>query len=114
MAARVLRTTGEPPAMRRHWLMVDAVVATDDGNWFDVGPFSKGMEIRFTGITTATLQIRGSSAAAQPDDSDDQAQIGSDVTANGTVDVTSPPRWLKIKTSAWTTGTISVFMVAST
>lgn len=101
------------PEVRRHWLMIDDKVAVADGVWVDLSKFTKELELRFTGITTATLQVRGSSASTKPLDTDDQVQEGLDVIANGTVNIQHPPRWLKVKISAWTSGTIRVFMTGS-
>lgn len=101
------------PENRRHWLMADSIVAGDDGVWVDTGPFTKEMELEFKGITTGTMQIRGDSGATKPLDSVHGDLIGVAKTTNGRVEVSNPPRWMKVRTTVWTAGTFIVTMTAS-
>lgn len=86
------------------------VVAVMDGEWFDargLGPI--GIEV--SGITTATAQIRGSNATAKPADNTHGSAIGADITADGIVRVDTPVCWMKVRVSAWTSGTIAARLV---
>jgi hypothetical protein len=89
--------------------LLDAIVATDNGEWLDV----RGLEawsIQIDGITTATLQIRGSNNPTIPSDSAHGEQLGSDVTVDAIYYTDSPLNWVKVRCSAWTTGTISAYL----
>lgn len=93
--------------------MADEIVAVDDGVWVDVGPFTKEMELEFKGITTGTMEIRGDSGTTKPLDSANGDLIGVAKTTNGRVNVSKPPRWMKVRTTVWTTGTFIVTMTGS-
>ena len=87
---------------------VIAAVAVSDGmGWVDTSGFAQAI-IHVEGITTATVQFRGSNQTAQPGLTDDEVPI-SEVTANGMTTLTGLPRWLKVKVSAWTTGTVNCY-----
>lgn len=101
------------PEVRRHWLMADSIVAVDDGVWVDVGKFVKEMELEFKGITTGTMEIRGDSGETKPLNTAAGDLIGTAKTTNGRVNVTHPPRWMKVRTTVQTTGTFIVTMTAS-
>lgn len=93
--------------------LLDSVVAIDDGDWIPaLGFFPFCFEI--SGITIATVQIRGSLAPTKPDNTDHGFQLGSDFTTSGNQSLTSlaPMRWVKARVEAWTSGTIIVDMVA--
>lgn len=90
--------------------LLTAAGAVDDGEWIDVlhyGPFSLDIVIS----ATATAQIRGSNALTKPADTVHERQIDVDVTASAIVEVTMPVRWLKVRVSAWTSGTVDAFLV---
>ena len=87
-------------------VLFTGAVAINDGEWVDVRGISP-MSIHVAGITTATVQIRGSNAAAAPANNTHGVPIGADITADGMAAVTTPMNWLKARVSAWTTGTIS-------
>lgn len=87
--------------------LVASAVATGNGEWINIeglAPFS----IHVSGITTATVQVRGSDKATIPANTAHEIQLGSDITADGLYEYTVPVRWIKAMVSAWTTGTIIV------
>ncbi len=87
--------------------LIDSAVATGDGEWINI----EGMNYYSThvsGITTATVQVFGSNKATIPDNTDDEEQLGVDITADGIQEYSVPLRWIKAKVSAWTAGTIIV------
>lgn len=90
--------------------LLDAVGATSDGAWIAVDgvrPFT----IHLDGITTATVQVRGSNLPSKPADNTDGFQVGVDLSANGAIAVDLPLRWLKVKITDWTEGDISAYLV---
>ena len=80
------------------------VAATDTGDWVDVSDL-ENMTIDVYGITTATVQVRGFNTISKPLASADGRLIGSNITTDKMVAI-HPMKWVKIKVSAWTTGTI--------
>ena len=94
----------------REATLVNAVAATQDGEWVDIyGVHPLSLDI--SGITTATLQVRISNDLVKPADTSHERQAGTDITADSTVTIDAPYRWLKIRISAWASGTITVRMV---
>lgn len=90
--------------------IVGAVAASDGMGWFDTSGYKQAV-VHIEGITTATVQIRGSNQAAMPGATDDEVLLISEVTADAMSIVTAVPRWMKIMVSAWTTGTINVYVM---
>ena len=97
----------------RTWLLTDAAVATGDGVWVTIGPFRQNINIHVDGITTATVEIDGSSTSSIPANTNHGDQIGGNITADGHISLLEPPRWVKARVTAWTSGTISVYMTGS-
>lgn len=98
----------------QRYKLLDAAAGTTDGQWVDVRGF-KRFSLHITGTGTATLQVRGSNELAMPDNSSHAAQIGADVTnpaADSVISVDVPLSFIKIRVSAYTNGTYSVFAVA--
>ena len=90
--------------------MLTGVGAVDDGEWIDVlhyGPFSIDLIIS----DTAVAQIRGSNALTKPADTAHERQIDVDISASAIIEVTMPVRWIKVRVSGWTSGTIDAFLV---
>jgi len=102
----IIKTTSDA----RHWLLTDAAVATGNGVWVEVDPFSRDLSIHVDGITTATVIIGGSSESTVPANSAHGDPLAT-VTADGHFALSNPPRWIKARVSAWTSGTISVYAV---
>lgn len=94
----------------KQWKLIDAAAATDNGVWIDTAQFGDG-DIEVTISGTATVQIRGSSAPTIPANASHVNQIGSDVTASGDYDMIRAPRWLKARVSAWSSGTVNVYVL---
>lgn len=90
-----------------HVLFIDAAVATDNGVWIDTRGYPDG-SIDITIATTATVQVRGSDAAAVPAASAHGNQLGADITASGLYELTNSSRWLKVRVSSWNSGAVSV------
>ena len=93
------------------YTLIDALAATNDGVWVDVSGF-KDFTLHVDGITTATVQWHGSNKATLPANTDDDSQIGVDITADGLYQAPGPFKWMKASISAWTSGTISAFLEA--
>jgi hypothetical protein len=77
------------------------------GVWLEVrglGEFS----VETSGITSATVQLRGSNEPTTP--TGDGTQIGSNITTNTITQVTGRYRWVKAMTPAAVTGTVNVWL----
>lgn len=95
--------------------LLDGIVATDNGTWFSVEdrfnvPYALAKTIHIKGITTATLHVCGSCEPTKPIDTDHGIQIGDDVTADCLVEINHSIKFIKVRCSAWTTGTISAYL----
>lgn len=87
--------------------VVGAVATSDGVGWFLTAGFSQ-IVVHVEGITTGTVQLRGSNQTAQPAATDDELAIG-EVTADGWLVSTALPKWMKVMVSAWTTGTFNAY-----
>lgn len=87
---------------------LDGVTAPGNGVWFEAEEYSKGSLHIWASLGTfsATLKLMGSNADAKPDDSVDGPQIGSDITAAGITNITTPCKYYKVKPTGVTTCTI--------
>ena len=94
-----------------HFLGAAGIGAVDDGYWLNVQDLKEG-SLHITGITTATVQIYGANVTDEPADATDHIQIGADISSNAVFDMDSPVKWMKVKVSAHTTGTIKAIMLA--
>lgn len=92
--------------------LLNAVTATGDGEWMNIEGFHP-LSFHVKGITTASVQIRGSNAPTKPANASDELQLGSTVTADALVSLDAPVKWIKAKVSAYTSGTISVYMLGA-
>jgi len=90
-------------------VLLDAVAAQDNGDWLDVEGYGK-KTIEIIISNTATAQVYVSNAPAKPLNTADHIKVGADVTTSGLVELTSPVRWLKVKVSGWTSGTVSAYV----
>lgn len=93
-------------------ILLNAVTATGNGEWINIEGFHP-LSFQISGITTASVQFRGSNNPTKPADASDEFQLGSTVTADALVALDAPVKWLKAKVSAYTSGTISVYMVGA-
>ena len=92
--------------------LLESVGAQDDGEWVDVSginPFT----VHIDGLTTATMQMRGSNAPNLPDDTTHGIQLGSDIAVDGIYCVAVPIRWFKVRVVAFTSGTITAYFEGS-
>ncbi len=92
------------------YTLLSSVTGTNTGTWKEVTGWSR-ITIDILGITTATCQIFGSCEPTKPADATDGRQIGSDVTANAMSEITRKLKWIKVKVSAYTAGTINAYAV---
>lgn len=88
-------------------LLTDQAAATS-GEWVNIAGWEASIEVE--GITTATVQIRGSNRKVQPASSFDGFQLGSDITADKCVALDAPVTWIKVMISSWTGGTINAYL----
>ncbi len=86
--------------------LLDAIVATGNGEWIDISGL-KAYNIHTSGITTATLQIRGSNDVSKPSDATHDIQLGSSITADGMKEFATPLKWIKVRVTVWAAGTIT-------
>ncbi len=91
--------------------LLDAVVATGDGEWINVAGFHP-LSFQISGITVATLELDGSNAPTRPLNSVHGFYLAQP-TGDGAVDVDMPVEWVKARCTAYTSGTITVDMVGS-
>lgn len=92
-----------------HIAALDAVVAVDTGQWISTKGYDQGT-IHIKGITTATVIINSSNEETRPTAATHDIQRLS-VTADAEHILATLPRWIKVRISAWTSGTIDAFML---
>ena len=93
--------------------LIDSAVATDNGVWFDCGPYELASIHIFAsdGTFNATVTVNASNRVSKPAATDHDVVRGS-ITADQSEYTTQiVPRWLKARVSVWTSGTIEVVMV---
>jgi len=93
--------------------LLNAVTATNTGTWtraHRMHPFT----VVVSGSFSATVKVYVANSASAPSDSDhDFPQLGDDMTAPGVVHSDGPYEWVKVRVSAYTSGTISANLVAA-
>ena len=95
----------------RAQLLTDAE-ATGDGEWIDTSSLAL-MSVHVSGITIATVEIDGSNDAVKPADNTHGIKLNSiDITADQMIVITAPYRWLKVRVTAYTSGTINAMLEA--
>lgn len=95
------------------WKSVDAAVAIGNGVWVDARAF-RSASVHTFGTFVGTAQVRGSNSVADPGAANHEIQIGADVTtATLTFITTLPVRWLKVRVSAYTSGTVNAYLCAN-
>jgi hypothetical protein len=87
------------------------VAAINDGEWIDVSGLNQ-LSLDIRGITSATVQLRGSNEPTKPLDSTHGNQLGSDTTVDGFVIVSASVRWMKLRVSTYVSGTINAYLEA--
>lgn len=91
--------------------LLNGATATGNGEWVNVAGFYP-LTIHVKGITTATVEVDGSNEPAQPNDNTHGFKLN-DLTADGGVVVDVPVEWVKCRVTAYTSGTISAYMLGS-
>ena len=89
--------------------------AVDDGTWIACEQFNVPFSIDVQGILGADrVQIRVSNEETLPADAVHERQLGSDISADGVTEVTSPYKWIKVRKSVAdaSPGTTIVWLVA--
>jgi len=112
MAPGLTRTTANYMFIIESTLLDGAVAATD-GVWLSVNGFHP-LSFHISGITSATLQIRGSNAPTRPADSEHGFQLGSDIGSDSLTALDAPVKWIKARISSYVSGTIYCYMIGST
>lgn len=90
--------------------MLTSAVATTDGEWIDASGL-RTMSVHVDGITTATVEIDGSNAAVKPADNTHGIKLNAtDITTDQVVMMTINVRWVKVRITAYTSGTINAYL----
>jgi hypothetical protein len=90
--------------------MLTSAVATTDGEWIDASGL-KTMSVHVAGITTATVEIDGSNATTKPADNTHGIKLNAtDITTDQVVMMTINVRWVKVRITAYTSGTINAYL----
>lgn len=111
--AVTLERLPDPPQVATARLLTDQG-ATTDGVWASVKGIQP-MAVMITGITTATVEIDGSNAPTQPANNTHGIKLNTlDITSNQIVAIDLPVAWLKVRVTAWTSGTINAYLVGYT
>lgn len=90
--------------------LLSAVVATDDGVWIDIEGFNE-QTVHIEGITTATAKVNISATPTKPANNAHGIEAAS-CAADCAVVVSMGVRWIKVRVSAYTSGTISAYLEA--
>lgn len=88
---------------------LDAAVAVGNSTWIEVRGH-KSLSVHVTGITVATVSITGSNTPTIPADATHHVDVATAVTADAIVNISTPLRWIKVRCSAYTSGTISAYL----
>jgi len=96
------------------FLAIDAKGAVGDGVWIDTGGFPlKTVEVQ--GITTATVVVTESHTdSANKPANTTHGSVQATLTADGLTSWESAARWVKVRISAHTLGTITAYLGIST
>jgi hypothetical protein len=85
-------------------------IGTTTGVWFDTAGY-EAMSFHVEGINGETVEIRGSNKPDKPDDSDDEIQMGTDITADGVYAIVTPIGWVKVLINVGGAGSVSVYFL---
>ncbi len=87
-----------------------AIAAVDDGVWVDVTAWSR-ISVHVIPTNVSTSQIFGACTPTIPANNVDHAQLGSDISANEIYEVSAKIKYIKVKVSAWTSGTVTAYAI---
>lgn len=90
-------------------VLLDGITGTNNGSWVGCEVLAS-KTIHIKGVTTATLHICGSLAPVKPADTAHEIQIGDDITADCLVEIPAHLKWIKVRCSAYTAGTIYAYL----
>lgn len=93
------------------WYALDDAAGVTDGEWIDVRGFGLA-SVSVAGIGTATAHLCASNALTKPDNTTHGLQLGADITADKMVSLLVPVRWVKVRVSTWSSGTIAAIVHA--
>lgn len=89
-------------------IVLNAASATGSSNWISVVDWlNTNLDVRVTGTGTAKIML--SNESSQPSSGNDGPQQGADVTSTSMVNFSVPAKWMKIKVTALSSGTITVY-----
>lgn len=92
--------------------LLNAATGTGSSEWFNISDLDeKSLDIRIS--DTATVQVMVSNAPTQPAKATDGPQQGANVTADGMITFDSAAKWVKVKVSAYSAGTVTVYLVGN-
>lgn len=74
------------------------------GEWFAMEGFDH-FTVHVSGITTATVNVRGSNRPTKPPSSNNEILLQS-LSSNAVVDIALPVRWLKVDVSSYSEGQV--------
>ncbi|CAO0822433.1 conserved hypothetical protein [Desulfarculales bacterium] len=97
------------PKVGMRGTLLNAVTGTNKGEWMNAQGFER-FSIHVLISNTATAQVLASNEIAPG--VDDDGGLVEQVTASGFVQLRAPARWIKVKVSAHTSGTVSAFIEA--
>jgi len=86
--------------------LLSGAVSAQSSSWQLIGHCKK-LSIDVSGISGDTVQVRGSNSATEPAATDDGRQVGSDITSDTIYAITDAVKWIKVKISTYSAGTIS-------
>lgn len=89
-----------------------SITGTDTGEWVTVTGVTP-LSFQIDGITSATVQLRGSNKPTKPANSSDEFQLGQNITVDGLFVLDAPVRFVKAKVSTYVSGSINCYMVGS-
>jgi hypothetical protein len=87
-------------------VLLNAATSTTNGEWVEIAGYQGTVHI--TGITTATVEVDVSNEPSKPLNTTHGITLSS-VTANAGVVVNSAWRWIKVRCTSYTSGTISAY-----
>ena len=94
----------------REVILLNGVIAVTDGEWFAVDGASP-VTIHIKGITNATVSVHGANTDVQPANSSHEIQLTVNIKKDDLVIIDVPVKWIKVRVSAYTSGTIFAYLI---
>lgn len=92
--------------------LLNAATGTTSSEWFNIADLDeKSLDIRIS--SSATVKVMVSNEPTQPTSANDGPQQGSDATGNAMVSFSSAAKWVKVKVSTFSSGTVTVYLVGN-